>query len=229
MSSSGTGNLRHFCLHCKDWLATIPEIQCHSPPLPLNQTIIDVSLSIHPDNTVTDDRIILTDGIPDHNYQRGTGYEVRISDGQKTIWNTTMNIYFDYNGPVETGVDYSKVNFDSFAFHYRIPYNNSMQKLELNHNKTLIFSKDLNFCNSNGTCDSTETHQTCPKDCPLDQRDGVCSKTQDNVCDPDCLPDVDPDCRSSAILPVIIAGAGIAACAGAGIWYLVRKKKPSQQ
>ena len=100
-------------------------------------------------------------------------------------------------GPVLKGEDYSSIKTDAVPISYRIPYTGTMQKLEVYKGEKQIFASDLNFCNSNGACDSTETYQTCPRDCPLDKKDTVCAAVKDSVCDPDCLPGVDPDCKTT--------------------------------
>lgn len=122
---------------------------------------------------------------------------------------------FDYLGPVEKGVDYSSVKYDSLTINYRIPYSNTLQQLPLFHTTTRIFQKELNFCSGNGICDSTEIHGTCPDGCPLDRKDGVCMNRKDTFCAPDCASGV----------PLLFAGIGIVTIAGiAGGWSILKRK-----
>jgi hypothetical protein len=224
---------RSFCQHCQDWLATVPQLQCHSPPMPLNRTIIDLSATIHADDTVSGDRIILNDGRPSTDIQHGQGYRVAVLNAQgATVKEYRFDIYFDYYGPRLKGEDYSSIQLTAVPISYRIPYDSTMQKLEIYHGDKRIFSKDLNFCNSNKVCDTTETYQTCPNDCPLNSKDTVCTAVKDAVCDPDCSFGVDPDCGAAAgqfpQLPVILAACVILVVAGAGavVWYMRKGKKP---
>ena len=226
MSFSNAAGPRSFCQHCKDQLAAIPKLQCHSPPLPLNRTIVDLSVMIHADDTVTDDALILTDGRPTYDYQIGTGYELRVLDARGiVVMSRKFDRFFDYMGPVERGVDYSSVKYTQVPFNYRIPYNTSMQNIQIYHGNTMIYAKELNFCNRNGSCDTTETFRTCPNDCPLDRKDKVCIPVKDSLCDPDCLKGVDPDCSSVLPVPLVLGVGLIVACVGAAGWYFIRKRK----
>jgi hypothetical protein len=228
MSYADAPGPRAFCKHCADWLAAIPQLHCHSPPWPLNRTIIEMNLHITPSDGVTEDKILLTDGRPTPDLQTTGLYRVRVLDaGAAVAWERNFDLYFDYYGPRVKGADYSNVSYDSRPVSYRIPYNVTMKKLEMYHGDRLIYSKDLDFCNNNGVCDTTETYQTCRKDCPLDKKDGVCMAAADGTCDPDCSAGVDPDCTGMLpgwILPVVVVLVLVLAAAGAG-WYLLKKKK----
>jgi hypothetical protein len=154
-----------------------------------------LNILISPDDTVVEDKIILSYGRLTKYYQNGEDYKLTVVDQSgAAIWSQAFNIYFDYNGPVYLDVDYSKIRYKNFPFHYKIPYIRGMHKLVLDHKNKIIFYKILNFCNKNKICDSTETHLTCPCDCPLDKKDKICIPRKDGICDPDCLEGVDPDC-----------------------------------
>jgi hypothetical protein len=232
---------RSFCTHCKDWLATVPQLQCHSPPMPLNRSIVELSATIHADDTVTGDRVVLNDGRMSSDIATaGAGYKITALDSSgKVLYEHPFNVYFDYYGPRLKGEDYSSDTTSAVSVSYRIPYTTAMQKVRIYHGDKVIFEKVLNFCNSNGVCDSSETHATCPADCPLNKKDTVCTKDSDGTCDPDCSAGVDPDCgtpqagsspanASPATAPSLLVPAGIvvllAAAAGAG-WFLLKKKK----
>jgi hypothetical protein len=227
MSYADAPGPREFCQHCNDWLATIPQLQCHSPPWPLNRTIIEMNLRITPSDGVTEDKIMLTDGRPTTDQQSAGAYRVRVLDASAVVsWERQFNLYFDYYGPRVKGADYSNISYVSQSVSYRIPYNATMKKLEMFHGDKLIFSKDLDFCNGNGVCDTTETYQSCKKDCPPDKKDGVCMAVQDKICDPDCSAGVDADCAGILpgwLFPAVVVLVLVVAAAGAG--WLMRKKK----
>jgi len=46
-----------------------------------------------------------------------------------------------------------------------------------------------------GKCSLGEYYKTCPQDCPSGSFDRYCDGLSDGVCDPDCLPSMDPDCK----------------------------------
>ena len=130
-------------------------------------------------------------------------------------------MYFDYYGSRVLGADYANVSYDAKSVSFRIPSHATDRTVELYHGDKLIYTAPLDFCNGNGVCDTTETYQTCKKDCPLDRKDGVCMAVQDKTCDPDCLAGVDSDCAGMLpgwILPVAVVLVLVVAAAGAG-WY----------
>lgn len=217
-----------FCQHCRDHLATIPQLQCHSPPLPINKTIVDMSAEIHPDDTVTSDRVILTDGRPTTEAGTWGAYRLAVMDSQGTVVTThRFNVYFDYDGPRKKDVDYSSVKYTSVPFSYRFPYISTMKSVALYNGDRLIYTKELNFCNRNGACDSTETFESCPGDCPLTRPDGMCLARKDTACDPDCAGGIDPDCGVAPSLPLLpVAGAILVILVIAGGWFILKKGRP---
>jgi len=187
---------RAFDEHSRAYFAALADLNCHSPEKPLSGRVIEIDIVIYPDDTVKEEKIILSSGRPTRYYQKGRDYKLSVfNEGEKVLWSQAFDIYFDYNGPVYENIDYTKIKFGNFPFHYKIPCTHSMHKLVLYHKDKVIFSKILNFCNNNRVCDATETYQTCPNDCPLDKKDKICIDRAEGICDPDCLKGVDPDCE----------------------------------
>ena len=49
-----------------------------------------------------------------------------------------------------------------------------------------------------GTCGIPENYETCPQDCPSGSFDEYCDGIEDDICDPDCTPESDIDCQTTA-------------------------------
>jgi hypothetical protein len=101
--------------HSTAHFASLPELNCHSPEMPLSVQLIDLDLTIYPDDTVKENKIILRYGKPKKYYQKKGDYRLAILDeAGKVLHSQTFRIHFDYNGPVYEDVDYSKIRYDSF-------------------------------------------------------------------------------------------------------------------
>ena len=61
-------------------------------------------------------------------------------------------------------------------------------------NETLKFCPQECTCGNN-ICDTEENYVKCHRDCKSGQKDGVCDKKADSICDPDCSPEEDIDCK----------------------------------
>jgi hypothetical protein len=198
MSYANAPEPRAFCQHCTDHLSTVEELQCHSPQMPVEGPVIDVSFRIYRNGSITMEKILKTEGRATVPRQGVATSALRISgeENQTLAW-VPFNAYFDYTGPVVDGVDYSGIQLDFVGLNLRVPYDEKVRTLEVYHAGTPVYSSALDFCNNNGTCDTAETNLTCPKDCRKDRPDGICQKDLDGTCDPDCLPGVDPDCAGT--------------------------------
>jgi hypothetical protein len=139
-------------------LGTVPELTCgfrtselgpapQSLPLNASQTIIDVNLTIHQDDTVDEGNILIAHGrqTSDSVLQHLAGdYTLAITDfNGQMLWSQPFGLHFVYNGPVFLDVDYSEVAYDAVSVSFRIPYEHRMSTLGLYHGEDLIFSQRL--------------------------------------------------------------------------------------
>jgi hypothetical protein len=61
-----------------------------------------------------------------------------------------------------------------------------------------VLSADVGYLSNScgdGICEAHESAIECPSDCRADAKDGICNYMKDDVCDPDCPPGADPDCK----------------------------------
>ena len=145
---------RGFDIHDLDYLSSLPELSCGPQanllePATFNsdtegyQSIVDINLLVHPDDTVTEENISIHHGRPTSNSVLAgmTGdYAFKVVDkASNIIWSHDFGVYFDYEGPMVLGVDYSGIAYDAVDVSLRIPHTCGMKILELYHNEELIF------------------------------------------------------------------------------------------
>jgi putative hemolysin len=71
----------------------------------------------------------------------------------------------------------------------------------LNNGKETEVTELMGLSFEEGTCGDnkctlTESYLTCPKDCSSGIKDRYCDKVKDDLCDPDCSYEEDPDCKA---------------------------------
>jgi hypothetical protein len=228
MSYADAPGPRAFCQHCVDWLGTINNLRCEAPSLTLNQTIVDITLHITPADGVKDVKMIRTYGRASPDQPAKGAYRLRtLAEGGNVSWQRDFDVYFDYYGSRVLGADYANVSYDTKSVSFRIPSHATDRTVELYHGDKLIYTAQLDFCNKDGTCGISETHASCPLDCPPGRNDAVCTPAGDGTCDPDCRAGIDPDC-DTPVAPSLLLLAGTAAllviAAVAGV-YVLRKRK----
>ena len=198
MSYANAPDPRLYCQYCSQHLDAIPKLECQTlyrlESLLPNQ-IVDIALTIYSNDSVNADRITLLEGEPGGFYQTEGNYRISLVNSvDSSLFNASLQLYFDYDGPVIDTVDYSSINYSSRSISCKIPYQPEMDELRLYHDANLIFSQTINFCDQDGSCDLGESYLTCPSDCPMNKKDYICVTAQDGYCDPDCALRADLDC-----------------------------------
>ncbi len=193
MSYANADGPRGYDYRSRAHLDTISDLTCDGNGKETQQ-IMDISFTVFRNGTVKDSQIILTEGRPTTYYHNGGDFRFEISEDVSTVVENFIMSSFNYNGPVFSDTDYSNVTYETSDLNFRVPYEKSYEKITLYHGENVSIYTDLDFCNNDTICGNTETYNTCPSDCPLDEQDKICINAIDGVCDPDCLIGVDPDC-----------------------------------
>lgn len=115
---------------------------------------------------------------------------------------------------------------DSVPVTAAFEYDTSWKLLQVYNKQQLVLQEDIEdyFCNSDSFCGIRENYISCPQDCPSGSTDGWCDRVKDSICDQDCLPNIDPDCKSSTLL-LIITGLAILIILILIILIIIRKRK----
>ena len=158
MSYANAQGPRGFDIHSIAHLNSIPELSCDSTESltkysggmlisNASNKIIDVNILIYQDDTVVEQSIMtkLGEQTPASVLQSQSGaYVLEVIDANENVlWSHAFEIHFDYNGPVFLGEDYSGIDYEWVDVGYKIPFNITMNKINLYHGKNLIFSKQL--------------------------------------------------------------------------------------
>lgn len=82
-----------------------------------------------------------------------------------------------------------------------IPYVEDIRYVEFYYKGKILGTFQLGdqLCNLDDACKDKENHISCPTDCSSYSLDGLCTPVEDDECDPDCIIQKDPDCRSRQI------------------------------
>jgi len=149
--------------------------------------IFEIDLTFYKNNTVEVNDITAKLGYP---LQSNPGkYSVELISKGNTLTIVDLPIVFMILSDPPRLIDtiHKTISLDYFPeAEYLVVKNEGKEILRYN-----IADK---LCNSNKLCNEMETFYSCPKDCPLGSKDGVCIKDKDGFCDPDCLEGIDPDC-----------------------------------
>lgn len=154
-----------------------------------SQYVLSITLEIYKNDSIKIEEIKVRPGNPTAIEIPGN-YKLQILDKNKRIINETKFraiFYILSDPPTPTNSAY---------FHVRFLYDKNVEYkyLKIYKDEREIFSTEFSLCNLNGICEEYESYLSCPTDCPLNKKDGVCIKEKDGVCDPDCLLGIDLDC-----------------------------------
>ncbi|MEM4347059.1 MAG: hypothetical protein QW802_00525 [Candidatus Altiarchaeota archaeon] len=154
------------------------------------EKVLNIDLEVFKDDSVKVNKIILMEGNPTVYISPGE-YKLRILDYENNvIEEIPINLVFMVMTDPPKPTDSAFINL-------RLPYKQEMQTLKLFNKDMEIFSTKIQLCNNDNVCDiNYENFLSCPEDCPLDKKDGICIKEADKICDPDCAEGVDPDCKA---------------------------------
>lgn len=139
-------------------LSEKPELNCVEAKNPYQQNstsivnkipgfVLNLNLSVYNDDSVEEEAIAVSRGRPTATsiLARLSGnYTLQILDAaQNELLYQPFSLYYDYMGPVFEGVDYSGITYDVQSVSFRFTFSNAMERLNLYHNGTLIFAKEL--------------------------------------------------------------------------------------
>jgi hypothetical protein len=154
------------------------------------ESVLSVNLEVYRNDSVKVNYIKLENASPTKYVPPGD-YRIELEDsegGALTRVPLSLGYVIMSNPPVLT---------NSSVINLRIPYKEDTKYLALYRNETNILRQPVETCNSDTICDRRyESHITCPQDCLLSEKDGLCIKEADKTCDPDCEEGIDPDCTT---------------------------------
>ncbi len=78
------------------------------------------------------------------------------------------------------------------------PYSNRIETFVIKNEDKILLEDNLQkyLCNQNQICDEFESYEFCSDDCRSGYEDGYCDSVEDDLCDPDCVLQLDSDCNS---------------------------------
>lgn len=155
------------------------------------EKVLSMNLDVYKNDSVIENRLKIEEGNPTFYVSSGDYIlEILGVDGSVIASESIGLKFLIYTDP-PSPTDYSTINL-------RIAYVEGMKKVRLYNKDKLIYAADIAACVINGLCEPHETYVSCPRDCTLDKKDGICVPRKEGVCDPDCAPGTDPDCSTPA-------------------------------
>jgi len=151
----------------------------------MGEPVLRIEFDISDEGNVSGFMAIVSEGRPLPKNEGDLMVMIQDSDGN-VLWYSGYDLdFYIYDAAIIA---------DEIRYSDKIPYLPEMEKATVLYNGAVVFTSGLGLCNTNGLCEGNENYLSCPKDCPLNEKDGICINKADGVCDPDCLPGYDPDC-----------------------------------
>ncbi|MFH0955246.1 MAG: hypothetical protein V1777_04025 [Candidatus Micrarchaeota archaeon] len=139
--------------------------------------------------------IRVIEGTPDQSLANGN-YSIRVLDsGNQTLSETKYIITFNL---ITDNLENTEIlGQNERTLYTLLPFSENAAFLVALHDSKEIgrFAIKNKACDNDSNCDATETALSCPNDCDPAKPDGYCNKATDGICDPDCSPSADWDCR----------------------------------
>jgi hypothetical protein len=154
--------------------------------------VLDIDVDLYKDDTVKVNYIRIADGYATKFIAEGK-YKLVIRDKNE---NVLRSIPLDPSFIMFTD---PPIERDHATIGLRLDYSQEMKFIELYNAEKKIYSGSIAACDGDGKCETeSESYLSCPRDCPLDKKDGLCTGGADGICDPDCAAGIDPDCNVPA-------------------------------
>jgi len=152
------------------------------------ENVISITLDVWKNDTVIEKDISIVEGRVTEITVPGTDYAIKLLDkDDKLSVEKSFGIRFILFGEPPRILDDEIINI-------KLPYIESVNKVTLEHNNKIIFTKVISVCDNDNSCEDPENYLICTNDCPSGSRDNYCDKVLDGICDPDCAKEVDIDC-----------------------------------
>jgi len=160
------------------------------------ENVLFVSMLVQKDGGASLKEIKLVDGRPTAYTEPGDYVALFTDSSGKAVHKINMSVdYTLYRDPPAAA--------NNVLVELKVPYQSEMTYLKFYRKTNLLISVKINLCDNNGKCDtSQESYLTCPGDCPLGSKDGLCLARKDSVCDPDCAKGADIDCVNNSEINV---------------------------
>lgn len=156
-----------------------------------------IEFEVDKNDNVTMKNIITREGLPTYFPMLGN-YTLRLLDKSNNVKESAS---FDIEFYIVTPPPTPKiVEINKSSLLIGLPYSEEAKKVQLLHNKKIIFERSIEVCNNNTICEQSlgENFLSCPQDCHSGSQDGLCDKVIDKICDPDCsklnITALDVDC-----------------------------------
>ena len=156
--------------------------------------ILVLEFTVYKNNTVDMADYYVDNGVPTVFSGEKTSYRITVYSKDRS---TLYGAYFlPALEAIDTGSSGAASSGDYAYERIRLPFSEEMAYLEIYHSGERIYSLDLSpLCDHNGKCEGRENKLSCQSDCKAGEGEIYCNTESDGVCDVNCFPGWDPDCR----------------------------------